>query len=74
MTEDQFRVAFKGSPVKRAKRRGLLRNAALALAGRDDAKAITALEHALSDSEPLVRDGARRSLDAIQKRQRTHRT
>ncbi len=32
LTEDQFRVAFKGSPVKRAKCAGLRRNALAALA------------------------------------------
>jgi epoxyqueuosine reductase len=28
MSEEEFRVAFKGSPVKRAKWRGLMRNVA----------------------------------------------
>ena len=31
LTEEQFRVAFKGSPVKRAKYAGLRRNAEAAL-------------------------------------------
>ena len=33
-----------------------MRNAALALAGRDDAEAIAALEHALNDPEALGRE------------------
>ena len=68
LTEEEFRTAFKGSPVKRAKRRGLLRNAAAALATRDDAAAIAALEHALHDPEPLVRESAERALEQIRKR------
>jgi epoxyqueuosine reductase len=31
LTEEEFRVAFKGSPVKRAKWRGLKRNVAAAM-------------------------------------------
>ena len=65
LTEEEFRVAFKGSPVKRAKWRGLFRNAAAALASRDDAEAIAALEHALNDPEELVRDAAAAALDQI---------
>lgn len=69
MTEGEFQIQFKGSLVKRAKRRGLLRNAAAALSERDDDEVIAALTHALGDHEPLVRDEAKRSLDAIQARQ-----
>ncbi|MCW3098634.1 MAG: putative iron-sulfur cluster binding protein [Chthonomonadaceae bacterium] len=68
LTEEEFREKFKGSPVKRAKRRGLLRNAAAALCMRADADAVAALEHALNDPEPLVREAAGRSLDAIRSR------
>jgi epoxyqueuosine reductase len=32
MTQEEFSAAFKGSPMKRAKRRGRARNAAVALA------------------------------------------
>jgi epoxyqueuosine reductase len=35
LTEEEFRAQFKGSPVKRAKRRGFVRNAAAALAAPD---------------------------------------
>jgi epoxyqueuosine reductase len=31
MTQEEFSARFKGSPIKRAKRRGLLRNVAVAL-------------------------------------------
>jgi len=53
LSEEEFREKFKGSPVKRAKRRGLLRNVAAALAASDDPEAECALERAASnDPEP----------------------
>ena len=36
MSDDYFRAAFKGSPMKRAKLRGLKRNAAVVLANLGD--------------------------------------
>jgi len=63
LTEEEFREQFKGSAVKRAKRRGLLRNVAAALATSDDPAAESALELAVaSDSEPLVRGHAKWAL------------
>jgi epoxyqueuosine reductase len=35
LTDETFRIRFAGSPIKRAKRRGLARNAAIAIANRD---------------------------------------
>lgn len=58
LSEEDFRVLFRGSPLKRTKRRGLLRNAAVALGNSGDARAIPALIHALADAEPLVRGHA----------------
>ena len=58
LTQVEFSAVLKGSAVKRAKRRGLLRNAIAALAGRDDREAAAALEHALSDPEESVREAA----------------
>jgi len=68
LTDEEFREKFKGSPVKRAKRRGLLRNAAAALSSRDDEEAIAALTHALNDPETIVRDQAEWSQKQIEKR------
>ena len=69
MDDEAFRREFKGSPVKRAKRRGLLRNAAIALAASDDPHAHAALEHAAhNDLEELVREQATWSLEQIQAR------
>lgn len=58
LTVDEFRRIFKGSPVKRAKRAGLLRNVAIALGNSGDSRAIPALRRGLSDDEPIVRQHA----------------
>ncbi|MEO8334777.1 MAG: tRNA epoxyqueuosine(34) reductase QueG [bacterium] len=55
MSQLQFSAAFKSSPMKRAKRRGLKRNAAVALGNVGSAADVAALDAALSDEEPLVR-------------------
>jgi epoxyqueuosine reductase len=55
MTQEEFSVRFKASPIKRAKRRGFLRNVAVALGNSGDRRAVPALAAALHDSEPLVR-------------------
>ncbi len=58
LTEEQFRARFRHSPIKRAKRRGLLRNVCVALGNSGDPQAIPALIGALYDVEPLVRGHA----------------
>ena len=59
LDDDGFRQTFKGSPVKRAKRRGLARNAAIALANVGNAGALRSLERAArSEPEPLVQEAA----------------
>jgi epoxyqueuosine reductase len=54
---------FRKSPVKRAKRRGLLRNVAVALGNLGSAEAVPAL--ALDDEEPLIRGPAAWALGRI---------
>lgn len=53
-----FRARFAHSAVRRAKRRGLLRNVAVALGNSGNPEAITPLRAALGDPEPLVRSHA----------------
>lgn len=55
LTRDEFNARFKGSPVKRAKHVGFLRNVAVALGNSNDPAAIPVLERALDHVEPLVR-------------------
>lgn len=55
LSEEEFRCRFKGSPILRAKRRGFLRNVAVALGNLKCRDAVPALIPALQDSDPLVR-------------------
>lgn len=55
LDEAAFRQRFRHTPLWRAKRRGLLRNAALVLGNRPTAAALPALVEGLNDPEPLVR-------------------
>lgn len=65
LTEEQFRERFRLSPIRRAKRRGLLRNVCVALGNIGDAQAVPALTGALHDYEPLVRGHAAWALGRI---------
>ena len=65
MTQEEFSTRFKGSPIKRAKRRGLLRNVAVALGNWGSPDAVPALAVALNDEEPLVRGHAAWALGRI---------
>lgn len=58
LSPDEFCTRFHGSPIKRAKRRGLLRNVAVALGNSGDVRGCPALIEALNDPEPLVRGHA----------------
>jgi epoxyqueuosine reductase len=55
MDDVAFRARFRNTPLWRPRRRGLLRNAAIALGNRPASVAVPALVHGLSDAEPLVR-------------------
>jgi len=56
LSPEEFSSRFRGSPMKRARRRGMARNAAVVLGNRGDRAAVTPLEQALrEDPEPTVR-------------------
>jgi epoxyqueuosine reductase len=65
LSEEGFRLRFRGSPIRRAKRRGFLRNVAVALGNLRDPRAIPALQAALGDPEPLIRSHAAWALGRI---------
>jgi len=65
LNQEEFSARYQGSPIKRAKRRGYLRNVAIALGNRGDEDARSALEKALDDEEPLVREAAAWALGKI---------
>jgi len=67
LDDDAFRERFRRSPVKRAKRRGLVRNVALALGNGGDVGRRPILERLAGDADPVVREHAAwalRRLDA----------
>lgn len=65
LDEAGFRARFKGSPLKRTKRRGLLRNVAVALGNWGSPNALPVLEQALRDPEPLIREHAAWAIERI---------
>ena len=76
-----FNKRFRGSPILRIKRSGLLRNVAIALGNWGSEEALAGLVHALNDHEPLIRlhaagalgqlnsTAARRQLDIARNRE-----
>lgn len=56
--EAEFRRVLRHTPLWRAKRRGLLRNAAIVLGNQARESTLPALARALQDQEPLVRGAA----------------
>jgi epoxyqueuosine reductase len=62
LSDEAFRETFRRSPVKRAKRRGLLRNVAVALGNSGDRAKRPILERLAADEDPLVREHARWAL------------
>ena len=60
-----FNARYKGTPLLRAKRRGLLRNACVAAANWGDSEALPALERLLQDEEPLIREHAAWATEAL---------
>jgi epoxyqueuosine reductase len=69
LDEETFRRRFRGSPVLRAKRRGFLRNVAVALGNIKSREAVPMLIHALDDAEALVRGHAAWALGQIGSRE-----
>lgn len=55
LTEEDFRMMFKGSPIKRAKRKGLLRNVLIAMENSGERDFIPHIKKCLQDKDPLVR-------------------
>lgn len=58
LDEPGFRSRFKGTPILRAKRKGLLRNVCVALGNVGDSQALPLLETAAMDPEPLISEHA----------------
>ncbi len=70
LNEAGFKRRFAGTPILRAKRRGLLRNVCVALGNTGDERALSALQRAAADAEPLIAGHARWAVLLIQGRTR----
>ena len=65
MTQTEFSKRFKGSPIKRAKRKGFLRNVIVAIGNWRSRAAVPALKKVLIDDEPLIRGHAAWALGQV---------
>jgi epoxyqueuosine reductase len=66
LDDDGFNARFRHSPIKRTKRRGLLRNVCVALGNLGDPRALPTLRRAAEfDPEPLVREHAAWAINQI---------
>ena len=63
--EEEFREAFRGTPVTRARYRGFLRNVAIAMANRRLEKFRGALERLAQSEDAAVAEPARRGLEQL---------
>jgi len=65
MQQEEFRVVFRGSPVRRAKLSGLRRNAVIAMGNSGDKKFVPTLKKLCTDSDPVVAEHARWAVAAL---------
>jgi len=68
LSDDNFRMVFRNSPIKRIKRRGFLRNVCVALGNVGDSSDLVALEGATADPEPLIAEHAKWAIHQIRHR------
>ncbi len=67
MSHEKFREKFRGSPIKRAKRTGLRRNAVIAMGNSGDPTLMPSLEDLVADEDAIVADAARWALGRLTK-------
>jgi epoxyqueuosine reductase len=65
LDEAAFEQRFAGTPIRRVKRRGLLRNVCVALGNCGDEAALPALKRTAAETEPLVAEHARWAIGRI---------
>ena len=68
LDEVGFQAKFRGTPMQRTKRRGVLRNVCVALGNVGDATAIPPLEHAATDLEPMIAEHAQWAIGQVKQR------
>ena len=68
LDDDGFRALFRGSPIKRIKRHGFLRNVCVALGNVGTAEDLPALEKVAQDPHPLISEHAAWAIEEIRRR------
>jgi epoxyqueuosine reductase len=68
LDEEKFRALFRRSPIRRTKRRGLLRNVCVALGNVGSRDDLPALQTAAADREPLIAEHAVWAISQIENR------
>jgi epoxyqueuosine reductase len=68
-----FKQRFRGTPMERTKRRGLLRNVCVALGNTAGPDTLPGLERARQDKEPLVAEHAAWAIEQINSRTKPSR-
>ena len=69
LDEAGFKRRFAGTPMLRAKRRGLLRNVCVALGNIGDKQSLPALQKATTNPEPLIAEHATWAIEQIRSRE-----
>jgi epoxyqueuosine reductase len=65
LSETEFRDAFRGTPVTRARYSGFLRNVAIAMGNSGSARFRPALERLATSEDAVVADAARWALERL---------
>jgi epoxyqueuosine reductase len=65
MSPEEFREKFRGSPIRRTKRTGLRRNAAIAMGNSRNRQFVPVLEKLAADDDPVVAESARWGLKQL---------
>jgi epoxyqueuosine reductase len=65
ITTEEFKRTFRGSPIRRAKRTGLRRNAAIAMGNSGDTSFVPVLERLSADEDPPVAEHAAWALERL---------
>jgi epoxyqueuosine reductase len=68
LSDSEFRILFRKSPIKRIKRRGFLRNVCVALGNVGTPEDLPTLERAVHDHEPLIAEHAEWASQRIRSR------
>ncbi|MGO9088464.1 MAG: tRNA epoxyqueuosine(34) reductase QueG [Candidatus Sulfotelmatobacter sp.] len=67
MSVEEFRDVFRGSPIRRAKRTGLRRNAAIAMGNSGDPQFLPVLEELAAEHDQSVAESARWAMERLRK-------